>query len=97
MIKYLGHYTQREQRTDQTTSAKHEKGPLHEKVEFNYNILLEYSLLDLDEVFGVRLPPVFPNEIESFWKALFNVADAVDKLHNLKVEDEEYFGYANER
>jgi len=91
MIKYLGHYTQPEQRTDQTTSAK------HEKVEFNYNILLEYSLLDLDEVFGSRLPPVFPNEIESFWNALFKVADAVDKLHNLKIKEEEYFGYGNDR
>jgi len=97
MIKYLGHYTHQEQRTDQASgsSAEHEKGPFHKKVEFNYNILLEYSLLDLDEVFGSQLPPVFPNEIEAFWKALFKVADAVDKLHNLKIKEEEYFGYEN--
>jgi len=96
MIKYLGHYTQQEQRTERTSasSTEHGKGPLHKKVEFNYNILLEYSLLDLDEVFGSRLPPVFPNEIEAFWKALFKVADAVDKLHNLNIKEEEYFGYA---
>jgi hypothetical protein len=92
MIKYLGHYTQQEQRKGQSSasSAENEKG-----LEFNFNILLEYSLLDLDEVFGSRLPPVFPNEIEAFWKALFKVADAVDRLHNLNIKEEKYFGYAN--
>ena len=87
MIKCLGHYTHRGQPTERTTASSADK-----KVEFNFNILLEYSLLDLDEVFGSRLPPVFPNEIEAFWKALFKVADAVDKLHNLKINEEEYFG-----
>ena len=95
MIKYLGHYTQQEPLRDHPpkSSTEHGKGPLHEKLEFNHNILLEYSLLDLDEVFSNRLPPVFPREIEAFWGALFKVADAVDEMHNLKIKKEEYFGY----
>ena len=95
MIKYLGHYTQQEALRDNPSksSMDHGKSPLHEKLVHNYNILLEYSLLDLDEVFCTRLPPVFPREIEAFWEALFKVADAVDEMHNLKIKQEEYFGY----
>ena len=90
MIKYLGHYTQQESPRDRNAGSRTEnwKGPSH-----NYNILLEYSLLDLDEVFFTRHPPVFPREIEAFWGALFKVADAVDEMHNLKIKEEEYFGY----
>jgi hypothetical protein len=49
-----------------------------------YNILLEYGELDLDELFAAQLPPVLQREIQEFWIALFDVAKAVDGIHNLK-------------
>jgi hypothetical protein len=61
-----------------------------------YNILLEYGDCDLDEFFADRLPPIFETEVEGFWKALFEVADAVEGIHNLNVcaggMTQEYYG-----
>ena len=73
MIRYLGDYSHQEIRhvSEEITETTH-------------NILLEYGELDLDEYFIERLPPVLQTEIETFWKALFEVADAVEAIHNLE-------------
>ncbi|KAJ9660233.1 hypothetical protein H2201_006979 [Coniosporium apollinis] len=94
MIRYLGHFTHLEsRRTVRPTGTTYPQGEGQTTPVKTYNILLEYGELDLEETFAQRQPPVFPDEIESFWKALFEVADAVDKIHNLKVDDDEYHGW----
>jgi len=50
------------------------------------NILLEYGDYDLDEFFNTATPPSFPADIWAFWKNMFGLADAVDSIHNLRVE-----------
>ena len=61
-----------------------------------FNILLEYGEMDLSVYFEEIRPPVLPSEIESFWKSLFAIADAVKGIHDLKVRNaeqtEEYYG-----
>lgn len=61
------------------------------------NILLEYGERDLEEYFEQCLPPILQVEIEDFWKDLFNVADAVRRIHDFeKVKagvSQEYYGY----
>lgn len=94
MIRYLGHYQHAELRqTADSTGVADLQGQEHMTRVDTYNILLEYGVFDLDEIFAQRLPPVFPIEIESFWKALFEVANAIDKIHNLKTDVDEYHGY----
>ncbi len=56
------------------------------KYKATYNILLEYGESDLDEFFGERLPPVLQTEVEEFWKALFEVADAIAGIHDGKID-----------
>lgn len=62
-----------------------------------YNILLEYGDGDLDERFMWEEPPVLETEIGAFWNDMFEIADAVDRIHNLKIPTEdgvqEYHGY----
>lgn len=61
-----------------------------------YNILLEFGEMDLGVYFRNNLPPVLPLEIEAFWRSLFAVANAVQGVHDLKVQDGyqmgEYYG-----
>jgi len=61
------------------------KSATNEHIQFQCNILLEYSELDLDEVFSQRNPPIFPIEIRRFWQALSAVAEALHKMHNLEI------------
>lgn len=67
IIRYLGAYSQRD----------------HRERKNNFNILLEFGELDLDEFFyeNGRLPPVLPDEIHGFWSELFEVAKAVKDIH----------------
>lgn len=64
-----------------------------------YNILLEYGEMDLGDYFLQVQPPVLQSEIEAFWKSLFEIADAVRGIHNLKIHNaeqtEEYYGYTD--
>ena len=86
MVKYLGDYGHQEPRQCQPLPSV--DGHTSEETLVNtYNILLEYGEYDLDEYFAQRLPPVFRTEIATFWKSLFEVADAVDGIHNLENED----------
>jgi serine/threonine protein kinase len=83
IIRYLGDYSQRE--------VKRKKNA--------FNILLEFGELDLDEFFFEegRLPPVLPNEVQGFWKDVFEVATAVKAIHLFKRQrgdvSQEYYGW----
>ncbi|KAI1123858.1 hypothetical protein F5Y10DRAFT_43490 [Nemania abortiva] len=50
----------------------------------SYNILLEYGEDDLNEYFYVHSPPTLGREILDFWENLFQIADALQKVHNLE-------------
>ncbi len=56
---------------------------------FTYNILLEFGQYDLEERFLFARSPVFGKELIEFWKDLFEVADAVEGVHNLKYQRED--------
>ncbi|KAL8946445.1 MAG: hypothetical protein Q9222_007160 [Ikaeria aurantiellina] len=62
-----------------------------------FNLVLEFGEFDLDEFFAQRLPPVLQSETEEFWKALFDVADALEGIHNLRVVNNgilaEFYGW----
>jgi hypothetical protein len=68
-----------------------------QEIRATYNILLEYGEFDLDEFFAEILPPVLQTELEAFWIELFEVADAVEGIHNLAVPTagvvRHYYGY----
>jgi serine/threonine protein kinase len=51
-----------------------------------YNLLLEFGESDLEVFFGDHLPPVLQTEVEGFWKALFEVVDAVADIHDGKTD-----------
>ncbi|KAL9021295.1 MAG: hypothetical protein Q9185_001500 [Variospora sp. 1 TL-2023] len=62
-------------------------GDQEESVTTNtFNLLLEFGEFDLDEYFAQRLPPVFQGETEEFWRALFDVAEALERIHNLDLD-----------
>ncbi|EXJ79744.1 serine/threonine protein kinase [Capronia epimyces CBS 606.96] len=77
MVQYLGDYV-------------FEEIP-NEPESWTYNILLELGELDLDEFFADQhsYPPVRTPEIIAFWSALFKVAEAIKRLHNLERRDED--------
>lgn len=83
MIRYLGDYGHQEIRPSPNSSRIVAPDVSEEATETTYNILLEYGERDLDEYFVERLPPVLQTGIEAFWNGLFEVADAVERIHNL--------------
>lgn len=50
------------------------------------NIIMEYADYDLDEYFTEFSPPVSQSAIKSFWEGLFDIAHAVNDIHNLRVD-----------
>ncbi|KAI1195753.1 hypothetical protein F5X97DRAFT_326226 [Nemania serpens] len=50
----------------------------------SHNILLEYREHDLNEYFFVQSPPTLGREILDFWEKLFQIADALRRVHNLE-------------
>ena len=86
MVKYLGDYGHPEAQPGNTNTNSSQDE--NDKAWIStHNILLQYGEYDLDEYFSQRWPPVFPTEIETFWKSLFEVADAVNGIHNLHNKD----------
>ncbi|KAF2843021.1 kinase-like protein [Patellaria atrata CBS 101060] len=73
MVRYLGNFSHREPRPEEDTT------------EMTFNILLEYGDFDLEDYLYGTAQPIFPWEIINFWKSLFDVADAVEGIHNLKI------------
>lgn len=74
-------------------------GDQEESVTTNtFNLLLEFGEFDLGEYFAQRLPPVFQGETEEFWRALFDVAEALERIHNLDLDThgivQQFDGYA---
>ena len=96
MVRYLADYGHKEIRRPQNSTEAGIIGEREETIKTTYNILLEYGESDLDEFFAARLPPVLETEVEAFWKALFEVADAIEGIHNLKTSTDgvvqEYHG-----
>jgi serine/threonine protein kinase len=91
MIQYLGCYTHLEllPRPKRSIDSNGRKKTSYQ----TYNILLEYGELDLEEVFINRQPPVLSEEIDAFWRELFEIVAVVDGIHNLKSEGRDYLGW----
>jgi hypothetical protein len=96
MVRYLGDYGLRQAVPATNPPEPPSTGPREEVIKYTYNILLEFCDLDLDEFFYYRLPPLLEIEVEGFWTALLDVADAIEGIHNLKADTgdlvEEYRG-----
>jgi hypothetical protein len=99
IVRCLAEYIHREIRRppDSPQSPHLPDQAADEEVRTTYNILLEYGEFDLDEYFAEFLPPVLQTELEKFWSALFEVADAVEGIHNLAIRIAEevrlFYGY----
>ncbi|KAF2006619.1 hypothetical protein P154DRAFT_615336 [Amniculicola lignicola CBS 123094] len=87
VIRRLGCYSHRELERPTSPDGSVPKGKT------TMNILLEYGTYDLRFVFGLRSPPVLPREIVTFWKSLFQVADAVSGIHLFKTGGNEFNGW----
>jgi hypothetical protein len=58
------------------------------------NILLEWGETDLEDFFAERQPPVLGSEVRIFWKELFGVAEALQRVHNFSNKyGQEFDGY----
>jgi hypothetical protein len=94
MVRFLAEYEHQEIQGSQDSPSGTAITTV--KIKLTYNILLEFGDVDLEEFFAVRLPPVFQPEVGAFWKGLFEVADALEGIHNLKVDSsgvmEEFYG-----
>ncbi|KAL9633797.1 MAG: hypothetical protein Q9204_003254 [Flavoplaca sp. TL-2023a] len=87
MVRFLADYTHAEKSSVHTPELLLNSETQQEHATRNtYNLLLEFGECDLDEFFAQRNPPVLQDETDQFWKALFEVADALDGLHNLKID-----------
>ena len=91
IIRYLGCY------------CHDENVPRSEGVSTNttYNLLLEYGQVDLDEYCAdlTNVPPVRAMEIIRFWESLFKVADAIRRVHKVRIrqgkQEKFYDGYVS--
>lgn len=96
MVRYLAGYAHKEIQPSSNSPVIGTTKSQDEITKSTYNILLEFGEFDLDEYFVGRLPPVMEIEIGAFWKDLFEVADAVESIHNLKTNTDgvvqEYYG-----
>ncbi|MCJ1308075.1 hypothetical protein MMC25_001726 [Agyrium rufum] len=86
IVKYLGDYGHPRFCQPETNEGLH-AGNNGRETFGTHNILLEYGDYDLDEYFAQRLPPVVRTGIEDFWRSLFEVADAIEGIHNLNNND----------
>ena len=97
IVQYLASYSHEEMKPPSSLAGSSQHGEVEQIAMVTHNILLEYGELDLEEFFARRLPPIHQFEVEEFWKALFEVADALEGVHNLKTHAEggiqEYHGY----
>jgi hypothetical protein len=87
MVRYLTDY--KNEVFENPTDAGRRSMDGRQFSNFTYNILLEYGQYDLEERFLLARPPVFGKELTEFWKDLFEVADAVEGVHNLKYQTED--------
>jgi len=75
IIRCLGSYTHTCE--DEHTNTK------------TYNLLLEFGRLDLDEywVDDTNTPPVMTEEIIRYWQRIFEIATAINTVHDLRVNN----------
>jgi len=92
VVRYLADY----QQSIETTAESEVIQRAGNKIPYTCNILLEYGDEDLDAIFLRRQEPLLESEINTFWKKLFEIVDALDGIHDLKhpIDDEvqEYYG-----
>ena len=97
MVQYLADYSHKEMKSSPESAGFGQQERGKAVTTTTHNILLEYGELDLEEFFTRRLPPIHQFEVEEFWKALFEVADALEGVHNLETDAEGgtqlYHGY----
>jgi len=107
VVRYLGHFEQEVVRADTNaaqgrrlsgheieTEAGETENEVIDKERTKYNILLEYGEFDLGDLFGgARSPPSQAKEIMGFYKNLFEVADAVRRVHDVKDQRGEFHGW----
>ncbi|KAL8972470.1 MAG: hypothetical protein Q9197_002763 [Variospora fuerteventurae] len=87
IVRLLADYSHAEKMDMDLQVGPVPSGDQEESVTTNtFNLLLEFGEFDLDEYFAQRLPPVFQGETEDFWRALFDVADALERIHNLDLD-----------
>ena len=79
-MKYFGSYTHFDSHAKDST----------------YNILLEYADHDLEEYFADKRPPTKSEDIIAFWEGIVGLCHALQKLHNLEVQEKDsmlqYYG-----
>lgn len=95
MIRRLGCYSHRLLRDPAPGNVQVNGEVQSAKFRDTMNLLLEYGTYDLRLIFGHHTPPVLPKEILAFWEALFEVADAVYGIHELKAGGSEFNGYVD--
>ncbi|KFY38314.1 hypothetical protein V494_04413 [Pseudogymnoascus sp. VKM F-4513 (FW-928)] len=87
MVRYLDDYEHHETYSQAGTT----------KTITTSNIILEFGEHDLEEYLLEFDPPIFQSEIISFWECLFDIADAVEGIHHLKVvtdgQTNEFYGW----
>ena len=96
MVRWLADYTLTQsplETGDQTADSP--TAQVHEVK--THNILLEYGQMDLSVYFAEMEQPVRSSDIETFWRSLFAVAEAVKGIHDVKFDEagseKEYHGY----
>lgn len=102
MVQFLAAYTHAEKEGVGAGAQSVPSGTQPGHITKNtHNLLLEFGEFDLEVFFGERLPPVLQDETDQFWRALFEVADALDGLHNPRVKTygniQELHGYVSPR
>lgn len=88
MIQYLGDYEHKE--TTKLPDGRTWSTATH-------NIILEYAELDLDVYFQEIRPPILEGEVAHFWDDMFDVAEAVNTIHDITITrggvQHDYYGY----
>lgn len=88
LVRYLGDYEHIEVQAASTTPqtiTESETSEVEVRKIPTLNIILEYGDYDLDEYFREFTPPVFQSEINFFWTGLFDIAHAVEGIHDFAV------------
>jgi hypothetical protein len=93
MIKYLGCFVEK---IDAPTASQSRS--VTDQAAFDkHNILLQFGESDLEEYFVDNAQPIMFHEIGSFWRSLFDVARAIERIHNLETSNggfaERYAGF----
>ena len=96
IIRYLSNYEHPMKISKADDPAIRKGQEAETKTKVTYNILLEFGERDLDRYLEDCLPPVLEGEVGDFWKDMFDVADAVKGIHDVKIStggmQQEYYG-----